>query len=147
MSLYNQGWRAGPSCRSDLGKGKSMHEAERARNNIPAPGRAPRLALLALAGAWLLSIAGAAGTQLDALTYLDPAVADARENFALRQRALAGLPGLHVSVTATPNLAYGTLATGEAAWGNDATLVQHLRGRLDSMSTPPSVTATIASRF
>jgi len=97
-----------------------MHEAERARNNSPAPGRAPRLAFIALAGAWLLSIAGAAGTQLDALTYLDPAVADAREDFALRQRALAGLPGLHASVTAL-SLAYGTLATGETALVNDAT--------------------------
>lgn len=110
-----------PSCRSDLGKGKWMHEAERARNHLPALGRAPRLAALALAGAWLLSIAGAAGTQLDALTYLDPAVADARENLEMRQRALVGLPRLRASVTATPGPDHGTLASDAPALGNAAT--------------------------
>lgn len=97
-----------------------MLEAERARSCLLAPGRAPRLAVIALAGAWLLSIASAAGTQVDALAYVDPAVADAREDFALHQSALAGLPGLNVSISATPNLAYGTLAAGEVVLGDVA---------------------------
>lgn len=80
-------------------------------------GRALGLVLLTLTGAWPPLLALAQATPLDALAYVDPSVAEAERELALRERALSPLHGMDVSVTASPTLGFGTLVPGEVALG------------------------------
>lgn len=81
-------------------------------------GRALRLAWTALAGAWLCPLALADATPQDALAYPDPAVAEARQELALRERMLAVGHGLDASVTLEPAVRYGTLGSDTVVFGD-----------------------------
>ena len=103
-----------------------MRQRGSVRTRGPVPGRAPWLAELLLVMTWLVVLAGARPTPIalagatpwDALDYLDPAVAEAREDLAARERAQSLPPGVDVTIYASPSLSYGTLVPGVVTYGD-----------------------------